>query len=80
MRNAIVMAAGKGTRMKSFQSKVMHPIIDRADVRIYHRCLAGGTSRTNRDRGRLPGPDDPRSISPIVSLPCRSRNWGRDMP
>lgn len=29
MRNAIVMAAGKGTRMKSFQSKVMHPIIDR---------------------------------------------------
>lgn len=29
MRNAIIMAAGKGTRMKSTLSKVMHPIIDR---------------------------------------------------
>lgn len=29
MRNAIVLAAGKGTRMKSELSKVMHPIIDR---------------------------------------------------
>ncbi|MGN1277662.1 MAG: bifunctional N-acetylglucosamine-1-phosphate uridyltransferase/glucosamine-1-phosphate acetyltransferase [Floccifex sp.] len=29
MRNAIVLAAGKGTRMKSQLSKVMHPIIDR---------------------------------------------------
>lgn len=28
MRNAIIMAAGKGTRMKSTLSKVMHPIID----------------------------------------------------
>lgn len=28
-RNAIVLAAGKGTRMKSELSKVMHPIIDR---------------------------------------------------
>lgn len=29
MRNAIVLAAGKGTRMKSETSKLMHPIIDR---------------------------------------------------
>lgn len=29
MRNAIVLAAGKGTRMKSELSKLMHPIIDR---------------------------------------------------
>lgn len=29
MRNAIVLAAGKGTRMKSSRSKVMHTIIDR---------------------------------------------------
>ena len=29
MRNAIILAAGKGTRMKSSQSKVMHSIIDR---------------------------------------------------
>lgn len=29
MRNAIILAAGKGTRMKSSQSKVMHTIIDR---------------------------------------------------
>lgn len=29
MRNAIILAAGKGTRMKSTLSKVMHPIIDR---------------------------------------------------
>lgn len=29
MRNAIVLAAGKGTRMKSEMNKVMHPIIDR---------------------------------------------------
>lgn len=29
MRNAIILAAGKGTRMKSSQSKVMHRLIDR---------------------------------------------------
>lgn len=29
MRNAIVMAAGKGTRMHSETSKIMHPILDR---------------------------------------------------
>lgn len=29
MRNAIILAAGKGTRMKSEQSKVMHRLIDR---------------------------------------------------
>lgn len=29
MRNAIVLAAGKGTRMKSEMNKVMHPVIDR---------------------------------------------------
>lgn len=29
MRNAIILAAGKGTRMRSSQSKVMHSIIDR---------------------------------------------------
>ena len=29
MRNAIVLAAGKGTRMKSERSKVMHTLIDR---------------------------------------------------
>lgn len=29
MRNAIILAAGKGTRMKSELNKVMHPIIDR---------------------------------------------------
>ena len=29
MRNAIILAAGKGTRMKSEMNKVMHPIIDR---------------------------------------------------
>ncbi|MBB5183358.1 bifunctional UDP-N-acetylglucosamine diphosphorylase/glucosamine-1-phosphate N-acetyltransferase GlmU [Catenisphaera adipataccumulans] len=29
MRNAIILAAGKGTRMKSERSKVMHTIIDR---------------------------------------------------
>lgn len=29
MRNAIVLAAGKGTRMKSSRSKVMHTLIDR---------------------------------------------------
>jgi bifunctional UDP-N-acetylglucosamine pyrophosphorylase/glucosamine-1-phosphate N-acetyltransferase len=29
MRNAIVLAAGKGTRMKSSLSKVMHPILSK---------------------------------------------------
>lgn len=28
-KNAIVLAAGKGTRMKSEMSKLLHPIIDR---------------------------------------------------
>lgn len=32
MRNAIILAAGKGTRMKSETSKVMHPIMDRPMV------------------------------------------------
>ena len=29
MRNAIVLAAGKGTRMKSSLSKVMHPVLSK---------------------------------------------------
>lgn len=29
MRNAVILAAGKGTRMKSVMNKVMHPLIDR---------------------------------------------------
>lgn len=29
MRNAIVLAAGKGTRMRSEKNKIMHPLIDR---------------------------------------------------
>jgi bifunctional UDP-N-acetylglucosamine pyrophosphorylase/glucosamine-1-phosphate N-acetyltransferase len=32
MRNAIVLAAGKGTRMKSSMSKVMHPILSKPMV------------------------------------------------
>lgn len=46
MRNAIILAAGKGTRMKSETNKVMHPIIDRPMLAYIVEALkAIGTNR-----------------------------------
>ena len=42
MRNAIVLAAGKGTRMKSSLSKVMHPLLSKpmiGDVRRHQASI-----------------------------------------
>lgn len=46
MRNAIILAAGKGTRMKSDKSKVMHTIIDRPMLQyIVEACQEAGADR-----------------------------------
>lgn len=46
MHNAIILAAGKGTRMKSGTCKVMHPIIDRPMIRYSIDALKkAGVSR-----------------------------------
>ena len=46
MRNAIILAAGKGTRMKSDRSKVMHTIIDRPMLAyIIDACRAVNVER-----------------------------------
>lgn len=46
MRNAIILAAGKGTRMKSDLSKVLHPIIDRPMLAYtIDACKKAGVTR-----------------------------------
>ena len=51
---AIVLAAGKGTRMKSELPKVLLPVAGRPMIDYVLDALAAGGARAGRRRRRLP--------------------------
>ena len=78
MRNAIVLAAGKGTRMKSDRSKVIHTIIDRPMLAyIIDALRAVSVERIVVIVGYQA--ESIKELFQMLNLLCSNHNWGQVM-
>ena len=80
---AVILAAGKGTRMKSGLVKVLHPAAGRPMISwVVDAARAAGAAPTVLVVGHQADAVRRRflAVQPISAVPCRRNSWEPAMP